>query len=63
MQCGVQHVESGHEAVCEQREWLARLPERLRVVESSVAAVSDAVDQQRKAGIDARLKTVVAPSR
>ena len=63
MHSGVQHVESGHEAVCEQREWLARLPERLRAVESLVAAVSNAVDQQRKAGIDARLKTVVAPSR
>ena len=54
----MQHVEWGHEAVCEQREGLARLPERLRAIESSVAAVSNFVDQQREAGIDARLKTV-----
>ena len=52
VQSGVQHVESGHEAVCEQREWLAHLPERLRAVESSVASVPNVVDQ-----------TVVAPSR
>ena len=57
-QSGVQHVEWGHEAVCEHREGLARLPERLRAIESSVAAVSNFVDQQREAGIDARLKTV-----
>ena len=57
-QSGVQHVESGHEAVREQREGLARLPERLRAIESSVAAMSNSVDQQREAGIDARLKTV-----
>ena len=57
-QSGVQHVEWGHEAVCEQREGLARLPERLRAIESSVAAVFNFVDQQREAGIDARLKTV-----
>ena len=54
-QSGVQHVEWGHEAVREQREGLARLPESLR---ASVAAVSNSVDQQREAGIDARLKTV-----
>ena len=54
-QSGVQHVEWGHEAVREQREGLARLPERLRAIESSVAAVSNSVDQQREAGIDARL--------
>ena len=57
-QSGVQHVESGHEAVCEQREWLAHLPGRLRAIESSVAAVSNSVGQQQEAGIDARLKTV-----
>ena len=59
-QSGVQHVEWGHEAVREQREGLARLPERLRAIETSVAAVSNSVDQQREAGIDARLKTVEA---
>ena len=59
----VQHFESGHEAVRDQREWLARLLERLRAFESSVAAVSNSVDQQWEAGIDARLKTVEAPSR
>ena len=57
-QSGVQHVEWGHEAVSEQREGLACLPERLRAIESSVAAVYNSVDQQREAGIDARLKTV-----
>ena len=59
-QSGVQHVEWGHEAVREQREGLSRLPERLRAIESSVAAVSNSVDQQRVAGIDARLTTVKA---
>ena len=54
----MQHVELGHEAVREHREGLARLPERLRAIESLVAAMSNSVDQQREAGIDARLKTV-----
>ena len=44
--------------VREQREGLARLPESLRANESSIAAVSNFVDQQREAGIDARHKTV-----
>ena len=57
-QSGVQHVESGHEAVCEQREWLAHLPGRVRAIGSSVAAVSDFVGHQREAGIGARHKTV-----
>ena len=56
-QSGVHHVESGHEAVCEQREWLAHLPGRVRAIGSSVA-VSNFVGQQREAGIGARLKTV-----
>ena len=43
---------------CEQREGLARLPERLRAIELSVAAVSNSVDQQREPCIDAWLKTV-----
>ena len=37
---------------------LARLPESLRAIDSSVAAVSNSVDQQRETGIDARLKIV-----
>ena len=58
MQSGVQHVEWGHEAVREQREGACPPAREIASHRIIVRSRVHSVDQQREAGIDARLETV-----